>query len=110
MANNRRSVKRDKRIIDPIHHLPDGVDELEFDRGGINIDEDSQVILFDDIEVDVDPGVGGGPEQLATPRIIGIISQTIKTQPNGQQTVQVVLDVSNVPGAANYEFKVARLN
>ncbi len=102
-----RAVKRDIKTLDPLFFLPEGVDELEFDRGGVFIDEDANVNLIDDIEVDVDPGVPGGPQQLTTPRILGIVSQTIKTQSNGAQTVTVVLDVSDVVGATNYEFKVA---
>lgn len=110
MANTqKRPVKRDTKILDPLHFLPEGVDELEFDRGGVYVDEDSETVLFDDIGVDVGPGIPGGTEQLATPRILGIVSQTVKTQANGAQTVTVVLDVTDVLGAVNYEFKVARL-
>lgn len=105
----KRSVKRDTKDLDPLHFLPDGVDELTFDRGGIFIDEDADVNLIDDIEVDVDPGIPGGSGQLASPRILGIYSQDIKTQANGAQVVSVILQVSEVAGAANYEFKVARL-
>lgn len=73
---------------------PDLFNSEEWDEG--LDDEDSEI---DDDQID---------EELDVPGSFEIISQTIRTAPDGTQVVDVVVDVEEVEGAVNYEVRITK--
>lgn len=59
-------------------------------------DEDS------DLNEDVEDGV------LEVPGSFDIVSQTVRTGPDGSQVVDIVIDVEDVDGALNYEIRMTK--
>lgn len=57
---------------------------------------------YDDSEVETDDG-----DRLDPPSVITVISQTVKVGTAGSQTVDVVVDIEDVPGASEYERRDA---
>lgn len=46
-------------------------------------------------------------DSLDTPSSFVIISQTVRTDPQGNQVVDVVLDIEEVSGATDYQVRIA---
>lgn len=100
-----RPIRRKIQTIDPMFNIPEGVDELIHDEDAsddANDAEGSQEFsegVIEDEEVDDRP---------PTPKILGIVSQTIKTLKSGDERVDVVLDVEDIVGVDKYEFRVSK--
>lgn len=101
-----KSLKREVNSIDPMFYIPEGVDELEYSE---EIPSDLIVTQDDDGNFVFTPI---NPTQttygLATPNIIGIVEQTIRTTKSGAQVVDVVIEVDEIPGAS-YEVRVNKV-
>lgn len=109
MANN--SVKREVTALDPMFYIPEGVDEFvyEDENSWIPIVEpyEEPEIYFEDTFVSEDDlNYYDGPE---TPDILGVVEQIARTDETGRQVVDVILEVEDLPGVSNYEFRVTRL-
>lgn len=82
--------------------LPDTQDELP----DPNADIDPQDDTYSDEDSELDDDVND--DELGVPSSFVIISQTVRTAPDGSQVVDVVIDVEEIPGASNYEFRVTK--
>lgn len=89
LKNARVSVAGDSNdIADPYADIDFQIDTLSDDDS--ELDEE-----FVENELDV-------------PGTFEIISQTVRTGPNGSQVVDVVIDVEEVEGAVNYELRITK--
>lgn len=100
-----------KRLIDPNFFIPDGVTTFEFTELG---DEDSAELEArsnDEAELgevsledsDLDEDSDDTPD---APQIYGILSQVIRTAPDGSQVVDVVLDVDDLNVGEEYDVRI----
>jgi hypothetical protein len=94
-----RKGKRDEIVLDAIFDRPAEVDEFVFD---------------DNILEGLVSGTSGGeaadsPFGLATPKVLRIVSQDVRKNKAGNQIVDVIFEVEDVPGAKKYEFRVTKL-
>lgn len=110
--------------LDPNFFLPPGVVDLRY------INEEDVSDSMNDVSVDPSAGdtldeiggavidVGDGEvlptdgqpttNYLQAPSTMSIVSQTVKVAPDGRFVVDVVIDVEDVPGAANYEVRLSK--
>lgn len=95
----KRPVQRKKIVVDPTFFIPDDVEDIVHDP----LYDPYQDDLEDDAAEDPD-GVG-----LTAPVVVSIVSQTLRTVKGGNQVVDVVLEVSPIEGAKEYEHRTAKL-
>ncbi len=67
---------------------------------------DIQFETLDDIDSSLDEESVN--DDIEAPDEITIISQTTRTAPDGRQVVDVVIDVSDVEGAMNYDVRITK--
>jgi len=99
-----KSVKRSQTNIDPRFFIPEGVDEFVYGKtsagDGVGSEAPDEFVLSAD---------GGDYEEVVTPDILGVIDQVVRTAKGGVQVVDVVLDVEDIIGASEYQFRVVSL-
>lgn len=107
-----KPVIRSKTELDPMFFIPEGVEELVYNDEFETTEPSEEEVevsysdYSDEYDVEDDNNYYEGP---ATPEIIGVVSQTIRRLPSGQQVVDVVIEVSDVAGAENYEVRVTKV-
>lgn len=107
----RRSVSPDRVKVDPLFYIPSGAED-NFVYTRENTDEDYLTDYIEEEITDIEfEDVSGEEEseELASPEVLGIISQTVRTGPGGQQVVDVVFEIDDVDGATNYEIQVTKI-
>lgn len=102
------------RDFDPNLDIPTGLantristsPDVEQDVPDPDADIDVQVdtLADDDSQLDED----SEHDELDVPGYLSVVSQTIRTGPDGNMVVDVVIDVGEVPGAVNYEVRVTK--
>ena len=81
---------------DTVDELPDPNADIDFQTDTL-VDEDSEL---DEEYVE---------DELDVPGTFEILSQTVRTGPNGSQVVDIVIDVEEVEGAVKYEVRVTKV-
>lgn len=81
---------------------PDNTEELPDPDADIDIQTDTLI----DEESELDEEFVG--DELDVPGTFSIISQTVRTGPDGAQVVDVVIDVEEVEGAVKYEVRITK--
>ena len=102
-----KATRRDVTEIDPMFHVPDGVDELvysEFYESGQDPAE-----LEEDFIEDNDEDYNDYSDAPDTPIILGVVSQTLRTTKAGTQRVDLVIEVEEVDGLDKYDIRVAKV-
>lgn len=102
-------IRRETDDISPMFYVPDGVDELFYsdEQSVVDTEEDNEPVEISDTFVSEDDiNHYDGPE---TPDIIGLTSQTVRTSNTGNQVIDVVIEVEDIPGIENYEFRVTKI-
>lgn len=101
--------------IDPSFPMPEGMDPEVWTQAAIIDDTDDSVndaeLETGDIPSDqtiVDDG-GDDDDTLMVPNDLIIISQALRRTPEGTTVVDVVVDVTDVPGANKYEFRLTKV-
>lgn len=69
-----------------------------------DIDFQTDTLIDEDSELD-EEYVG---DELDVPGTFEIVSQTVRTGPDGSQVVDIVIDVEEVEGAVKYEVRVTK--
>lgn len=69
-----------------------------------DIDFQTETYIDEDSELD-EEFVG---DELDVPGTFEIISQTVRTGPDGSQVVDIVIDVEEVEGAVKYEVRITK--
>lgn len=82
--------------------LPDVTDEVGEPDADIDVQEDT--LNDDDSQIDEDEI----DDELGVPGTFSIISQTVRTAPDGTQVVDIVIDVEEVEGAVKYEVRITK--
>lgn len=90
LKNARESISPDT-----IEEIPDPDADIDFQTETL-IDEESELN---------EEEVG---DELAVPGTFEIISQTVRTAPDGSQVVDIVIDVEEVEGAVKYEVRITK--
>lgn len=85
-----------------ISTLPDVVQEIAEPDADINIQDET----LDDEDSQIDEDEAG--DILDVPGTYVIVSQTVRTAPDGTQVVDVVIDVEEVEGAEKYEVRITK--
>lgn len=80
----------------------DVVEDIPDPDADIDIQEDT--LDDDDSQLDEDES----SDELDVPGTFVIVSQTVRTAPDGSQVVDVVIDVEEVEGAAKYEVRITK--
>lgn len=106
-----KAIKRDEIALDPMFFIPDGMDEYVYiDTEDLFLDEDGQVeeeYLDDSFLVDDDTDYSERP---GVPKILGIVPpQVFRTTLAGNQVVDIVIEVEDIPGISKYEFRVTKI-
>ncbi len=97
--------------VDPMFYVPPGV-EFKTKKevpGGTEPEDPDNLDAFTGAPGDIggaDPGPGGA---LATPTTFTVVEQIVRITTNGQAVVDLVVEVGDVPGATNYEFRVTAI-
>lgn len=108
------------QVIDPRFDIPEGLgtflypdkplDENLIAANIISTEDSSLVELPIDVPVTTEAVVGAiSSTGLAVPEALTIVSQTVKMSPSGQQLVDVVVQVSDVKGAIQYDLRVTKV-
>lgn len=107
MAN--RAVKRGQSVVDPMFHIPDGSDEFIYSDKKVSIDDS----LDDYQEADIffnEDGFEDYTDTPGVPDIYDIVSQTIRTNADGSQVVDVVIEVEDLQSnKSKYEIRVTKV-
>lgn len=99
--------------LDPMFYIPDGATEFTYgqvkDVPDIFSDDeldgsDSEYSPYDD-----DLGVSDGGDTPPTPSILGVVSQTITRTAAGNEVVDVVIEVDDIDGVTNYQFRISKI-
>jgi len=100
-------MRKNEILIDSRFFVPNNIVDVRFSE---DIDvNDSYSGYGDSSSVDITPTSPISTTTLPTPNVnFDIISQTIKTAPDGTQTVDVVIELPSVPGA-EYEVRYYRI-
>lgn len=115
MAEN--AVQPSVKKVDPMFALPEGVTDAAYGpvsepmvREGVEIDEFGAVETVDPADATdlVSEPDGNNGILLDTPDILGVVSQTLRRSPGGLNVVDLVIDVEDIAGAANYEVRVTK--
>lgn len=85
-----------------ISTLPDVEEEVGEPDADIDVQEDT--LEDDDSQLDEDDA----GDILGVPGTYVILSQTVRTAPDGRQVVDVVIDVEEIEGAEKYEVRVTK--
>lgn len=78
--------------------------QTEIPEPDADIDPQFDTLADDDSELDID----SNEDVLGAPASFEILSQTVRTGPDGKQVVDVVVDVEDIEGAENYEFRLTK--
>jgi hypothetical protein len=102
------------RDFDPNLDIPEGLINvkvvsrpdviIEVGEPDADIDIQDDTLNDDDSLLDED----SDDEELAVPGTYVIVSQTVRTAPDGTQVVDVVIDVEEVDGAEKYEVRITK--
>lgn len=119
-------IKAPEVILNPAFFLPPDVVDVRVadtseptEDDGVTYDD---VIDADDVIVDgseVDSGIsdtpniptdddGEGAEMLPTPQWMNIIDQQVRIAPDGKAVVDVVIELEDVTGAAEYDVRITK--
>ena len=85
-----------------VARLPDVTEELPDSDSDIDIQ--TETVNDDESQLDEDDN----DEELQVPGTFEIVSQTVRTSPDGSQVIDVVIDVEDVDGAVKYEVRITK--
>lgn len=101
-------TRKQNKIVVPLDfYLPpnsEGFVRIDLESGD-RTDEESDDGGSDEI-IDVTYDGPGSQTELSPPIFVTVVSQTLKTSANGQQTVDVLIEVEDVPGATDYDVRL----
>ena len=102
------------RDFDPNLDIPEGLKNAresvntesteEIPEPDADIDFQTDTLIDEESELD-EEFVG---DELDVPGTFEIVSQTVRTGPDGSQVVDIVIDVEEVEGAVKYEVRVTK--
>lgn len=108
-----RIVKKPEIVVDPNFYVPPGITDVRTqtneERGAIQPGSrgveggDGIDIEYTFDNPDLDPA-----GMLRPPAWMKVISQVVRQGPAGQQVVDVILEVEDVPGADDYQVRVSK--
>lgn len=101
------------RDFDPNLDIPAGLKNAKYVKqpdATYLPDPDADIDIQDETlgDEDSDTNEDQNDDELAVPSDFTIISQTVRTAANGQQVVDVVIDVTEVDGAVSYEVRMTK--
>lgn len=113
--SNRDIVEKQPVVLDPNFFLPPNVVDVRYindqDTAGFygsdTVDDSDETVLEDPI-VDPDDGTTT-PNVIDAPTTMTIISQTVRVNPDGAFVVDVVIEVEDIPGIANYDVRLTKV-
>lgn len=99
------------REIDQNFAVPEG---LKYTTVRVPVEDESS---DDDIDIQIGSHLDDSSEldeeeisgDIETPENIDIISQDVRTAPDGRQVIDVVIEVTDVVGAINYDVRITKL-
>lgn len=94
--------------LDPRHALPP-VKGVEYGNADYEVQPEYRTLAGDLVPLGVlegDPGSGNGTG-LRPPEGVVVISQSTRMSDSGQMVIDVVLDIMDMPGATEYEVRMA---
>lgn len=104
----KRAVQQTRSVIDPMFHIPEGVQELYYDESQTT-DELVVEELAEDADITDESDDIDYSEQPETPQILGILPpQVVRMDAAGNEVVDIVLEVDDVFNATKYEFRVTK--
>lgn len=105
-------VQSDKpRVLDPNFAIPEGVTNFTYkeltdgDESALEVRSNDEAPVSD-ISVEDSELDGESDDTPDTPFIYGIVSQVIRTAPDGSQVVDVVLDVDDIDSTEEYNVRI----
>ncbi|AXH67418.1 hypothetical protein SEA_WOFFORD_63 [Streptomyces phage Wofford] len=120
--NSNQIIKKPDVVIDPNFFLPPGVvdarypSEIEVDQGEIDevidVDDVLEVDLEDEqaeIDEPEETGEDNETDKLLPPDTAIVVSQTVRTGENGQQVVDVVLEVPDVDESIQIDVRMTKV-
>lgn len=113
-------IRTPEVTVNPVFFLPDGVIDVRVKERNERIVGDGTEIDFefdaDDVtgeDAQKDDDFGGEEDEspgasLKAPSWLVVVEQIVRVAPDGRTTVDVTLEVENIPGALNYEVRLAK--
>lgn len=116
----KRSVVNGQGILDPMFHIPEGLNEFTYINPDDYLidtvsDEESSSDPYayevtDDVDAEDDSFIVEDDidyyERPASIDELTVVQQIIRTQPDGSQVVDVIVEVEDIPGVSVYDFRV----
>ena len=103
-----KAVNPQITVIDPMFFIPEGVTEVV--HGETSVEGASNIIVSENdqgmFEASEDSSYEYG---LPTPNIIGVVEQIYYRSDDGQNVVDIVIEIEDQDGVSNYDFKVAKV-
>lgn len=102
------------RDFDPNLDIPIGLKNAKYTRKPDATDTapepDADINIQDETLSDEDSDINeeSNDDVLAVPSTFDIVSQTVRTGPDGSQVVDIVIDIEDVDGAINYEVRITK--
>lgn len=90
------------REFDPNFPIPEGLADAVY--ANVSVDDDV------DFEIDEDPDLGEESTDgvLETPNSWAVVSEEVRTGPDGSQIVDIVIEIEDVEGADTYEVRLTK--
>lgn len=120
MTTSSREIKqRGKNTVDKRFSIPLGLVDLEYDNDNSapfdSFQPDAPEVPIDDGTGVVVPNILGNQQTTLVqtfgsqpPANITVISQTVKIFPDGSHKVDVLIDVTDVPGISEYDVRLTK--
>lgn len=90
----RKSVNEKPTTVHPLFNVPEGAIDLAHVESGFRYSEFEAATEGEETEV------------VPVPEGLRIVKQTLRTTKSGQEVVDVVLEVDDVPGVSKYDLRV----
>ncbi|UMO76255.1 hypothetical protein SEA_TOMAS_66 [Streptomyces phage Tomas] len=116
--NSNQIIKKPDVIIDPNFFLPPGVvdarypNEIEVEQEPVSDVVDADDIIVDDSVINDEPEEEGEETNttvLFPPDTMTVVSQTIRVGDNGQQVVDVVIDVPDSEESTQIDVRMTKV-
>lgn len=113
--NNRNIVEKQPVVIDPNFFLPPGVVDARYvndsDTAGLYTDPSgpSDSLIDSEVVGEIPDSVIANPTTIQAPNTMTVIDQVVRIAADGRFVVDVVIEVEDIPGVANFEVRMSKV-
>lgn len=101
-----RDINPNFAIPEGLVGVQEGVRDSDYDYPDVDTVIDIQSDTYDDDDSILPEAVSS--YDVEAPDDISIVSQTVRTAPDGRQVIDVIIDVADVTGAIKYDVRITK--